>query len=198
MKNTIKNNLIGMVAMLTMGGANASTVFVDPSVISVVAGGTFTATISADFTAEGGATGGGFLLTWDSAVLTLNDAASGASADIAADIILGTDDSSVPGSLEFSYSTCFLPPCTAALTLFDVYDLTFDVNPAALGGTPVDLSIGVVGDVWFDADTLALPEPTFVGATVTVSAVPVPPAVWLFGSGLLGLVGVARRRSPRE
>ena len=30
--------------------------------------------------------------------------------------------------------------------------------------------------------------------TGTVSAVPVPAAVWLFGSGLLGLVGVARRR----
>jgi len=30
---------------------------------------------------------------------------------------------------------------------------------------------------------------------VTVSAVPVPAAVWLFGSGLLGLVGVARRRN---
>ncbi|MGB5474150.1 MAG: hypothetical protein WBQ78_11790 [Gammaproteobacteria bacterium] len=27
------------------------------------------------------------------------------------------------------------------------------------------------------------------------AVVPVPPAVWLFGSGLLGLVGVARRRS---
>ena len=27
-----------------------------------------------------------------------------------------------------------------------------------------------------------------------VSAVPVPTAVWLFGSGLLGLIGVARRR----
>lgn len=27
-----------------------------------------------------------------------------------------------------------------------------------------------------------------------VSAVPVPPAVWLFGSGLLGLAGVARRK----
>ena len=29
---------------------------------------------------------------------------------------------------------------------------------------------------------------------VSVTAVPVPAAVWLFGSGLLGLVGVARRR----
>ena len=30
--------------------------------------------------------------------------------------------------------------------------------------------------------------------SLTTSAVPVPAAVWLFGSGLLGLVGVARRR----
>jgi hypothetical protein len=29
---------------------------------------------------------------------------------------------------------------------------------------------------------------------VSLTAVPVPAAVWLFGSGLLGLVGVARRR----
>jgi len=31
----------------------------------------------------------------------------------------------------------------------------------------------------------------FIG---TVSSVPLPPAVWLFGSGLLGLVGFARRK----
>jgi len=30
--------------------------------------------------------------------------------------------------------------------------------------------------------------------TVDVAVVPVPAAVWLFGSGLLGLVGIARRR----
>jgi hypothetical protein len=30
--------------------------------------------------------------------------------------------------------------------------------------------------------------------TVQISQVPVPPAVWLFGSGLIGLIAVARRR----
>jgi hypothetical protein len=32
---------------------------------------------------------------------------------------------------------------------------------------------------------------------MTPSAVPVPAAVWLFGSGLLGLIGVARRKSRK-
>lgn len=36
---------------------------------------------------------------------------------------------------------------------------------------------------------------TFDYEIQTVGAVPVPAAVWLFGSGLLGLIGVARRRA---
>ena len=34
----------------------------------------------------------------------------------------------------------------------------------------------------------------YTGSSVIVSAVPVPAAAWLFGSGLLGLVGMARRK----
>lgn len=37
-------------------------------------------------------------------------------------------------------------------------------------------------------------EPYFLHLEGTVQAVPIPAAVWLFGSGLLGLVGVARRK----
>ena len=36
--------------------------------------------------------------------------------------------------------------------------------------------------------------PIFSGTIAPVSAVPVPAAVWLFGSGLVGLAGIARRR----
>lgn len=49
--------------------------------------------------------------------------------------------------------------------------------------------------------TVPLNDPSGLGGinyrlnlTGTVSAIPVPAAVWLFGSGLLGLVGIARRK----
>lgn len=41
--------------------------------------------------------------------------------------------------------------------------------------------------------TSAIP-PTGTIDNVTVSAVPIPAAVWLFGSGFIGLVGIARRK----
>ena len=51
---------------------------------------------------------------------------------------------------------------------------------------PTVVSVGVVGDLISDGDG---------GFTVDafVEVVPVPGAVWLFASGLLGLVGMARR-----
>ena len=57
-----------------------------------------------------------------------------------------------------------------------------------------------VGDTYSLDYSTVVPSGGFTGVLYglhlegTVSAVPVPAAVWLFGSGLLGLVGVARRR----
>lgn len=36
--------------------------------------------------------------------------------------------------------------------------------------------------------------PTAHGEALTTLEVPIPPSVWLFGSGLLGLVAIARRK----
>ena len=52
------------------------------------------------------------------------------------------------------------------------------------------VSVSNIGEVWGSFSGTPYSEVY----NVTVSAIPVPAAVWLFGSGLLGLVGIARRR----
>ena len=57
------------------------------------------------------------------------------------------------------------------------------------------MNFGNVGAAWTAFDGTPYTEKfniTLNGTAATV--IPVPAAVWLFGSGLLGLVGVARRK----
>ncbi len=64
-------------------------------------------------------------------------------------------------------------------------------GPSVLAGIPVS-----VGDV-FRLDIVKTSGPgDFAGVnlTITETVVPIPPAVLLFGSGLLGLIGMARRK----
>jgi hypothetical protein len=59
-------------------------------------------------------------------------------------------------------------------------------DPDGDGVMGIPMASGGVMPGWspnFNANLTATPDP-----------VPIPAAVWLFGSGLLGLVGVARRR----
>ena len=49
-------------------------------------------------------------------------------------------------------------------------------------------SIGIPTDAFDGADTIGIDN-------FTIRAVPVPAAVWLFGSGLLGLIGIAGRKN---
>ena len=65
----------------------------------------------------------------------------------------------------------------------------------------MDVGIGVGGP--FSSDPIALPggamtstehDDFYIEAFIEPEVVPVPPAIWLFGSGLLGLVGMARRK----
>lgn len=69
---------------------------------------------------------------------------------------------------------------------FTLATLTFS---ALSGGiSPLSISINALGDA--NGDPLTV---TMANGSVTVTAVPVPAAVWLFGSGLLGLIGIVRR-----
>ena len=56
------------------------------------------------------------------------------------------------------------------------------------------VNFGNVGAAWGAFDSNPLSEKFDITVNGVAAAVPVPAAVWLFGSGLLGLVGVARRK----
>jgi hypothetical protein len=60
-----------------------------------------------------------------------------------------------------------------------------DLNDAALGLITNGLDIGELHSVW----------ETWYVRDSNVSSVPVPAAVWLFGSGLVGLMGFNRKRA---
>ena len=79
-------------------------------------------------------------------------------------------------------------------------DFTFDVTGKSA------MNMGWINVLWkFTADdnsaTLQFLTsdtnygPAIDNVSVNIEAVPIPPAVWLFGSGLLGLVGLARCKS---
>jgi hypothetical protein len=64
---------------------------------------------------------------------------------------------------------------------------------SALGGPQGDIyDAGRIASFSSDPTTGIIGTGDFTFSAATV--VPVPPAVWLFSSGLLGLIGIGRRR----
>lgn len=62
------------------------------------------------------------------------------------------------------------------------------------GNPPADRPAYINGLVNFPEMPARVPDFTPPGSGFGEAVVPVPAAVWLFGSGLLGLIGLARRR----
>jgi hypothetical protein len=94
------------------------------------------------------------------------------------------------------YDIMFTPPPAGT----DAYAITIAMLSLS-GGNTGDLLSGIVddlvqsGEVPFDLNFPIVNFPISLGGTAELVAnpVPVPAAVWLFGSGLIGLVGVRRR-----
>ena len=102
------------------------------------------------------------------------------------------------GAYDFTAGISNMAAGTVAVgTLFD-WSTSVDIPVLALVDctTTPGVCTGVNTTVGGSMQTgpFAGATPAFNGTGSLTAAVPVPAAVWLFGSGLLGLVGVARRR----
>ena len=75
----------------------------------------------------------------------------------------------------------------AAGTIFSAWDLN-EGNGTTLGAQLTNL---LNGNLYINVHTLAVPGGEIRGQ---INVVPIPAALWLFGSGLIGLIGVARRK----
>jgi hypothetical protein len=115
---------------------------------------------------------------------------------------VNVDANSILISLSPSNFTCS-PPCN--FNGLDVYDLNWSEGPGVkISGIEVETNfIGFTSDrvtfgddfVSFNFNELICPinncDGVFVNANI--STIPISPALWLFGSGLIGLIGVARK-----
>jgi hypothetical protein len=85
---------------------------------------------------------------------------------------------------DIGFDTFVNTPATGAFTI-----ATMTLTAETEGSS----SLTILGSSQFFSATTLL-SPTLIDGTVNISAVPVPAAVVLFGSGLLGFVGIARRK----
>lgn len=86
---------------------------------------------------------------------------------------------------------CYTVGNTFTLTTLDGYGPCY-YTPGYIFTGP-DCPDGVLGNPMNTGPFIGYNN-TFSGTLTVTSVVPIPPAVWLFGSGLVGLLGLSRRR----
>ena len=183
--------MLGLASLLIASQVNAATISLIPSATTVNVNDLFSLTVQGSGFGDG-VTAGGVALSWDTSLVTLNS-------DVAAiNSSLGSNAWSAVGiTLDAAAGTLAVDAFAADFLFgisgpgFDFFSLDFTALPPPQNGT-IDIMGSALGD-WVDLNNASV-SANYVGASVNIEAVPVPAAVWLFGSGLIGLVGVARRK----
>ena len=193
MNMKLTNGLLGLGAMLIASQVSAATISVNPAVNDVLVGDVLTLTVSGDFTGEAATSGGGVILSWNDAQVQLNDSIANVRLAIEADLVANNWILPNAGSLVITSNSVSVDVINffGAAPTFDIFslDLVAVIPPSSglINITPSALSDLTSGWEGRPVD--------YIGASVTTSAVPVPAAVWLFGSGLIGLIGLTRRKA---
>ena len=114
------------------------------------------------------------------------------------------DSSKTPQSIDFNSTIDLAYAGLSNVAVADVFGFHHQVlaDPAGFGlvnvTDPCSFTVcsNPSGYLWWD-----FVHPTTAGHSlladefaVTLATIPVPPAIWLFGSGLIGLIGLARRK----
>ena len=112
--------------------------------------------------------------TWDGSTLTYTDGSTvyNTCQDFGADLGCGNYDLGVPIIPDILVDPIVFDLGINGYTTIQTYSYNTETDAYDLAGAPTGLT--------------------------TVSSVPVPAAVWLFGSGLTGLIGVARRKKKLQ
>jgi hypothetical protein len=183
--------VFAFVFCLSIGAAHAATVSLVPTPQSVAPGGNFSFTLPYDFTSPAvGVLGGGVDLIFDYAVLKYQKLYLNATILSQVDASFSSDPVYVPLGAVNGWNFGSFSGLTGTGT---IGTLNFQVDPlASIGASDnIAMSVSTTSGGWFDTDGNGI-TPTLNGATVNV--VPIPGAIWLLGSGLIGLVGLNRRR----
>lgn len=178
---------LSFLTCLLFGHANAATISFDTSSSTTSLGQTFSLSIiGTDFLNS--ADGGGIDLSFNKDVISILSVSINESVwDFGGlGISTGTIDNSL-GTVNGIMVNTFADVGTA----FTVATIEFQ----AIGLGVSDLLLNEFNlNPWASGGSVINPALESSSITVEASVVPVPAAVWLFGSGILGLIGVARRK----
>jgi len=184
MMTTIKRLLAIGLLTVSFSAAQAASITLTPSVASVGTGGTVDVTFTMDFTDQA-TLGGGFDLLYNAAVLSLDSWTYEAIGD---PLFLGPATPG-PGSITAIAFGDFSGLAGPAL----VGTASFSAIGAGTANFAMSDNVGPAGP-FLDLGTFAPITVSYVTSGLEVTTVPVPAAAWLFGSGMISLIWMRRRK----